>query len=231
MNQKQRQAIKKQFEKMAESPYKVLAEIDIEDLDFNPFLLRALGLDTPEAIAEFMVGQRLERSLVTSLGKRIQNAARALAEGTGTEGGDILVRRGGKKYCVEIKAGPNNINKAMMKQMNADLKSARRRDPDLVGLLGMAYGHPDRVSGIIRGYADIEYRSGRAFWTLVTGVSDTADEVYKLADEVSREAVARHGGKHYRSLVKEREKAVAEQIRAKYGDGKALGRALFDDNM
>lgn len=59
----------------------------IEDLDINPFLIRILsyqfGLDSPEAIVRWLVGQRLERGAVTSFGIALQDAAKVFSEGTG----------------------------------------------------------------------------------------------------------------------------------------------------
>src|SRR5690349_12339852 len=98
MNEAQRKIVAEEFEKLAEAPYLTLKEMKLANLDVNPFLLRALGLSTPEAIAEFMVAQRMERSLVTGFGFKIQTIAKAFTGGTGTAGSDIRFVKGGKTY-------------------------------------------------------------------------------------------------------------------------------------
>lgn len=100
--------IRKEFKEIAKKRFKALDSISLSNLNFNPFLLRALNLDTPKKIAEFMIGQRLERSVVTSYGNRIQKVAKLLSErGTGVEGADIRKEKEGRTYYIQIKSGPN----------------------------------------------------------------------------------------------------------------------------
>jgi hypothetical protein len=63
MEKRAEQAILEEMQALAKKRDKVLEEITIEKLDFNPFLLMVLGLKTAVDIAKFMVGQRILRIL------------------------------------------------------------------------------------------------------------------------------------------------------------------------
>jgi hypothetical protein len=231
MENKQREAMKQQFEEIAEAPYRALKSISLKELDLNPFLMRALALDTPEAIARFMIGQRMERSLVTSFGARIQSVAKALTEGTGTEGADIMFLRGGKRYYVQMKAGPNNINKDIMTQINEKLSSATRRDPGSIGLLGLAYGKRERVNTIIQRYSNIDWKVGNEFWEFISGDPKCGAEVFEVAAEAAKTVSAKHGGKNYHQFLEEKIHELAGEIREEYGEGPAMWKALFEGTM
>ena len=93
--------VKKQLQGIAQARFNALDKLSIETLDFNPFLLRLLGFETPREIAEFMVTQRTERGAVTSYGQRIQTIAKLITtRGTGVEGADICKEKNGRRYCL-----------------------------------------------------------------------------------------------------------------------------------
>lgn len=93
--------IKEEFKAIMDSRFNALKKINLANLNFNPFLLRLLNLDSPRQIAEFMVSQRVERGTVTSFGTRIQKIAKIITtRGTGVEGADISLEKGGRRYYI-----------------------------------------------------------------------------------------------------------------------------------
>ena len=191
--------------------------------------MRILNLDSPEKIAEFMINERLERSVVTSFGSRIQKIAKLIGgKGTGVEGGDIFIERTGKRYYIQMKAGPNTPNKDLVRMINQLLLSATRRNAGSIALLGMTYGKREKVSNIIRGYSQVDWKIGREFWEFI-GYRGIAQEIYEIIGEVNKEF--KEEGKTFSQLYDEKLDELQEAIRKKYGEEEKLWERLFKDNM
>lgn len=92
-----RQRVQEVFEQFLRDGARRIRGLRIEDLNINPFLIRILAkqldLGNSESIVRWLVSQRLERSIVTSLGIALQNAAKVFSDGRGVEDGDILKTR------------------------------------------------------------------------------------------------------------------------------------------
>ena len=233
MDDQQRNDIRRELVAIASRKYKTLKEIDTTNLDYNPYLLRLLNLNTPEEIATFMVNQRVERSVVTSYGFRIQNIARALSErGTGVEGADICKEVGGKRYYIQIKAGPNTPNKDITSTINTLLKSAMRRNQGSVALLGMTYGTREQVSGIIQSYSHIDWIIGREFWGFISGDKNAYSEIFRMVKDISDHYRPNPDDLQFQELLRVKIDSIACQIRLKYGDGgDEMWSKLLEDNM
>lgn len=230
LDERIKKIIKTELQELASKRFQIVDEIRVEDLDFNPYLLCILGFETPEEIAEFMVAQRVERSIVTSYGQRIQKIAKEIAgRGTGVEGADICKEVRGRRYYIQVKAGPNTINKDISSEINRLLSSAIRRNHGSVALLGMTYGKRDRVSSIIQRYSQIDWLIGREFWAFISDDPDCAKKIYEIAREVVQSIP--DGGRPYRDRYKAKVQEIANEIRRRYGDGPGMWDRLFEDNM
>jgi hypothetical protein len=221
-----------QLTAMAQAPVRALKKIQIDTIDLNPFLLRILGLNTPESIAEFCVSQRVERSVVTTYGTRVQRIAKEICgRGTGVEGADICVEEDGRRYYVQIKAGPNTTNKDIVNSINRLLHSAERRDENGVGLLGMTYGTRDRVSSITQRYSSIDWLIGREFWEFISNDPLCAKSIFELAGQVAERSA--NEGELYSDLYKKKVKELADEIGQRYArsDGTIDWEKLFDACM
>lgn len=178
-----------------------------------------------------MINERLERSVVTSFGSRIQKIAKLIGgKGTGVEGGDIFIERKGKRYYIQMKAGPNTPNKDLVGMINKLLLSATRRNAGSIALLGMTYGKRENVSNIIRGYSQIDWKIGKEFWEFI-GNKGIAQEIYKVIAEVNLEFKEKEKGKTFSQLYDEKLYELEEAIREKYGEGEEMWEKLFRDNM
>jgi hypothetical protein len=98
------------FRTFLQNQARLIQRLRIEDLHINPFLIRILskemGLEDASSIVRWLVSQRLERSMVTSFGLALQEAARVFSEGTGVEGADILKTKDGRHHYIQVKSGP-----------------------------------------------------------------------------------------------------------------------------
>jgi hypothetical protein len=169
INAKKRQQIRQVFEEFIRNRAQTIRKLKIADFHINPFLLRILsrelGLDNSRGIVLWLFNQRMERGTVTSLGTKLQEAAKVFSEGTGVEGADILKTKGGRHHHIQVKSGPNTIPKDLGVRISQLLNSARRRNRGSVALFGMCYGNKEQVSSIVRKYVEqeggVEWITGR----------------------------------------------------------------------
>lgn len=110
----------------------------------------------------FSASQRYEYLRFSRIiGSRIQKITKSLSERwTSVEGADICKELGGLRHYIQIKAGPNTVNKDISSEINRLLRSAIRSNHGSVALLGMTYGERGRVSSIIRRYSDVDWLIG-----------------------------------------------------------------------
>ena len=213
---------------IAKARHKALKKLSIKNLNFNPFLLKILNLNRPKKIAEFMINERLERSVVTSFGSRIQKIAKLVGgKGTGVEGGDIFIERENKRYYIQMKAGPNTPNKDLVKMINQLLLSATRRNAGSIAILGMTYGTKEKVSDIIKRYSQIDWKIGKEFWNFIGG-EGIAEEIYEIISEINEEY--RQDGQTFTELYNIKFTELETAIKEKYGDSIDWEK-LFEDNM
>ncbi len=170
-----------------------MRSLRLRDLDINPFLVRVLagelGLTNSRAILGFVLQQHFERGTVTSFGKSVlEKIAKVSSEGTAVEGADVLKRKGNVRYHIQVKSGPNTVPKDLASRISQLLQSAERRNRGSVALYGMCYGHPDRVSSIVRNpnYMTVGWIVGRQFWEFISDDPDCIEEIYRIAAEVGQ---------------------------------------------
>ncbi len=176
-----------------------------------------------------MINERLERSVVTSFGARIQKIAKMIGgKGTGVEGGDIFIEKKGKRYYIQMKAGPNTPNKDLVNMINQLLRSATRRNAGSIALLGMTYGKREKVSNIIKKYSHVDWKIGREFWDFIGG-KGIANEIYRIIDEVNKEYSEQ--GLTFKELYERKLQSLENAIRDIYGEDENMWQRLFDDNM
>jgi hypothetical protein len=233
MNDEKKNEIRKHLRCLALKRIEALQEVDSTKIHLNPYLLRLLSLNSVQEIAEFVVSQRLERSVVTSYGSRIQSIAKILADegGTGVEGADICKVKNGRRHYFQIKAGPNTPNKDITKMINTLMAGATRRNHGSVALLGMTYGNRESVSSIIQRYSQIDWLIGKEFWAFIGDSPSSAHQIFDLVTEVVT-SIRAPEEESYSSLYRKKVDEVASQLRKKYGDsGNEMWEKLFEDSM
>lgn len=233
MNDEQIELVRQHFEALAKIKYEALEEMRFEDLDFNPFLLKLMNLQTADEIAEFMISQRVERSLFTTYGHRIQKIAKVISntpKGAGSS--EIVKEKDGKKSHIHLKAGPNTVNKGISDEVNEFLTRSRASDPEAKIFLGMTYGKRGRVNSIIQRYSHVSWLMGREFWEYISDDPDCARRVFEIACEVAENFRPTGVTLSYRQLKLPKMKEIADAIRARYGaDEETMWKNLFEDNV
>jgi hypothetical protein len=205
-----------------ECQLKNIADFTLDKMNMNPFLLKALKLTTPEEAIRFNFYQSITRSIVTSMGNCLEQMVGHSGGQMGQKGDwfDVVKKVGNFKYWIQIKSGPNDVDKDQVSHFNRlfDLKETEKDLP----CLGITYGKRDlnTVSmGHIKAYLEKwEERLlvGRELWEFVSGEKDYHDKVLNWIDEI---ATALLEGT---SINQEIERVISRLIfefAAKYGDG------------
>jgi hypothetical protein len=235
MDKAKENAIREKLGAFLDRRYNALKKITLDSLDLNPFLLKLMsetsGIKSAEDVVRWALQQRVERGTVTSFGMLIQGIAKLFSGGTGVEGADISKESEGRMHYVQVKSGPNTVNKDIAQEITRLLRSASRRDPGSVPLLGMCYGKESRVNSIIRKYVDVDTKIGAKFWEFISGDKETHKEIYNLMSDVASSHRI-EGGKTYQRLFEDKVKSLTEEFKGKYGfSGDAMWRRLLEGNM
>ena len=132
--------IKKQVE--------TVRNINIESLNTNPILGRALKFDTPKELLRYYVYSSATRGIVTSMGTLIEQLllysnhdvydGKYYKEGLVNKWDIVIERLGSVKTYIEVKSGPNDMDHT---QVNSYVKEIRAlEDAGYKGLFGFGYG-------------------------------------------------------------------------------------------
>jgi hypothetical protein len=154
----------------------------------NPYLFRALGIQKASEIVERVLTDYISASDETIFGNAFfEPIARIVSGGKASdaEGVDFVIESGERITAVALKSGPNIYNASQKKRQSQEFSAVRNRlyklqkqfDP----ILGHAYGRLKTEPTKDRIYRD---RSGRAFWTEMTGDKDFYLKLIRLMKDV-----------------------------------------------
>jgi hypothetical protein len=216
-----RKKVRRIFEEFLKRRIDIIQRLKLKDFNINPFLFRLLseqlGLKDARSIVEFLLSERFERGATTSAGDMFQKLAGIFCEPTGVEGADLMKRKEGRYYYIQIKAGPNTVDKDACQKLSRDLRSAQRRHRGAITLFGMAYGSPDQISSIVQKYLDVdEMLIGREFWEFISDDPDCLQELYEIAGEVARTFRDKRG-RTIAQLLKDKLEELTKEFEETYG--------------
>ncbi|MFB2773045.1 PmeII family type II restriction endonuclease [Pelatocladus sp. BLCC-F211] len=94
----------------------MIRSLTLKKLNPNPFLIRALNLDTPNEVVRLNVYMAATRSIVTSMGFFIEDllltSSDTVEKAPKKSGWDLIkTTSDGEKFWLQIKSGPNNMDK------------------------------------------------------------------------------------------------------------------------
>jgi hypothetical protein len=243
----QREELEGIFTQMASNAFERIRGLSLSAHAVNPFL-SVLVARTPAELAEFIVNQRVERGLVTSLGMQLQKIARivgSVMHSSGVAGADLEGQHAGlqRHLLMQVKSGPDTVNLDIANQIKSKLNQAERRIRSgglsagwsVEKMLGMCYGQPRHRNGFVLGLGtegiDVE-KIGRAFWEFITDDPDMFRDLFALAATIALN-YKNGSGKTLAEAISDAKAALTAEITSKYGDG--LGEIdwdkLLNDNM
>ena len=157
----------------------------------NPFLSRAPGLRSREA-KQFALRQRVERSLVTSFGTLMQELIKVLNHEAGREDIDLVLRKDGRNYYIQLKSGPQGFTRPALRKTRPSFQKLKQEEPDAVTVIAMVYGTRKQLSPIwgkeAQQAADM-LLVGKEFWDFFFG-KGTYQQLLKVFEQAGREFCA-----------------------------------------
>lgn len=247
LTQQQQSEVEAIFTKMASKAFSRLKDLSLSAHAINPFIA-VLVARTPEGLAEFIVNQRVERGLVTSLGTQLQKIARlvgSVMHSSGVAGADLEGMHNELKRHVlmQVKSGPDTVNLDIAKQIGVNLNQAERRIKagglpqqwSVEKMLGMCYGQLRHRNGFVLRLGDDGVdvsKIGRDFWGFITDDPNLYRELFNSALDVAL-TYKNSSGKTLAQAIADAKSSLTAEIEDKYGDrvGGIEWRKLLDDNM
>ena len=171
---------------------KNIRDISLEKMNMNPFLIRALNLQTPEEVIRFNVYQTATRSIVTSMGFTIEkmvghSGARMAERG---QWYDVVKEAKELTYWIQVKSGPNDVDKDQVRHFSREFNKTEEVKNNLARL-GIAYGKRslNTISLThIESYLDNWQERlliGKELWEFVSDEKNYHKRVLRHIDEVS----------------------------------------------
>ncbi len=210
-------------------------ELSLDEINMNPFLIRALNLKTPEEVVRFNVYQAITRSIVTSMGMSLEYMVGNSGARMGEKGEwyDVVKKIGKSTYWIQVKSGPNNINKDQIERF-AEKFDETEREKNQHARLGIVYGKRDlnTVSmGLVKKYLrnwEERLLVGRELWEFVSCEKNYHVKVLKWIDDVSTEMLQNH------SIEEEISRSISKLTREfeeKYGHGGDGVQKYLDESL
>lgn len=150
----------------------------------NPYLFRVKALDTSQELIKSIIDAHLSSQEEGIFGAFLEQLAIFICEETyggrksSTEGIDLEFEKGGVRYIVSIKSGPNWGNKSQIDKKKEYFRKAKRilgtnrSKVNVVAVNGVCYGKDDRPEK--EEYVKL---CGQQFWELVSGNVDLYIEI------------------------------------------------------
>lgn len=182
--------IQMHFENFLNNKINTLMDMSVSDIEINPFLISCvsnqLGLRTSHDLAEWLIRQRLERSMVTSFGSTLQNIAKEFCNEKPLPNTTARIIRDAKTYNIIIKSGSNHNIQVTQGIRNALLQT-KQKEPDSIPIFGMCYGNDEMIGSIVKKHMDgVQLLIGRQFWDFLSGDSSCYDQILQIATRVDK---------------------------------------------
>lgn len=210
----------------------MIQSLSLDQLTPNPFLISALGLNTPREVITLNVYMRAGRSVVTSMGSFIEDLLVASSDTAHKvkRGWDIRkIDDSGPDHWIQIKSGPNDMDKDQIEFWAgkiADLEGEGEK-----GYIGITYGTRDMETvtlGLLESYLpdwEIKTLIGRELWDFVGDDEKFHEEVCVILREAAHQVL------NQRTFVGEidsKASALEEEFIDRFGQGGDGVKAFID---
>ncbi|MGC9107494.1 MAG: PmeII family type II restriction endonuclease [Infirmifilum sp.] len=210
----------------------MIRSLTLYSLNPNPFLIQSLKLSTPEEVIRLNVYAAVTRSIVTSFGLIIENMLAATSESVQKikSGWDLLKIKDGIKHWIQVKSGPNDMDKDQIEFWRTKIEEVEERGER--GYIGFTYGKKDNNTvtiDLLKQYLpDYEMRTliGRELWDFL---SDDPNMHSKVLDILRQEALRILKDKNIINEVEDCINRLKNEFLEKYGEGYEGVRKYIND--
>lgn len=231
--------VERVIDEFLEKQYENVRKLDLDHLDINVLLIKALGFSDAEEAIEFYLYQRVTRSVVTSWGTGALEKICKIAgsqdvpqkENVSVSGKafDVKKETEDETYYIQIKSGPNTMNVGMVESLNDMITRIEQKHEDATGMLGMTYGKSSQVSNQIKGNLnnfEEKAMSGKEFWSFLSGEESYYMDLIGQIDQISAE-FEEEFNKTFLELVNQKEEELKDEWEKKYGSSGKKGLDNF----
>ena len=181
--------------KFVRTQYKLLEDVKIEDFSINPFMVRLLGLRTPEEVVGYFARSNFFISVATSLGFYLEHFlidghtnVEKIPQTKGKGGFDARKTDTEETFELEFKSGPNDVNKTAMRQYNTDFLKKEKQDVE--PRMGFLYGSKDKSMAWTHAKNELDKPDewvlvGKEIWEFVSGEKNYHSKVMKWMVEAA----------------------------------------------
>ncbi len=213
-----------------------IQKLTLDDINPNPFLLKALHLKSAEELIEILGFARITRSIVTSFGFFFEDLLVASGATKVKERGfDIYKLKDGVRFFIQCKSGTNDMDKDQIVFWINKIRELEKEDVHARGLIGMPYGKRDSNTvslGLLKQYFKEELEShvliGKELWEFISGKPEFHAEVLELLEEASMSILK---NRSVYEVIKEKIFDMINEFHSKYGQGKEAITNFLQSNF
>lgn len=204
----------------------MLRALNLESLTVNPLLIKVLNVHTPRELVGLNVEMAATRSIVTSMGFYLERLVWAssdtIEKAPSTSNWDFKLTRGKKKHWLQIKSGPNDMDKDQISHWAARIKEKLSEGDE--AYIGITYGKKSTASvslGLLKQYLpnwEMHVLVGKDLWEFVSGDPKYSSRLCDILRQAALSVL------HESSIVSELNSAVmriTKEFETKYGSGEA----------
>jgi len=201
-----------------------IKELSLDTMNVNPFLIRALNLESPDEVVRFNVYQTATRSIVTSMGFTLENlvARSGARKGKKGEWYDVVKEIGDLTYWIQVKSGPNDVDADQVRHFSPKFDETESVKNNLARL-GITYGKRSLTtisfSHLKKYMNNWEERLlvGKELWDFVS--SEKNYHVFVL-DSINEIATKLLKGSSVEKEIENAVKNITIEFESKFGKGK-----------
>lgn len=222
--------IQMHFEHFLDNKITSIMNLSISDLDINIFLVASvrnqLRIKTSYDLSEWLVRQRLERSMVTSLGSTLQNIAKEFSNEKPLPNLTARIIRDQKIYNLIIKSGSNH-NVQVTRDIQRILLQTKNKEPDSIPIFGICYGQESMISSIVKKYTNgIHVLIGNDFWSFISEDPNCYKRILKIASEVDQNYRDPNVG-FLSDVIEQKIKYVDQELQKMYGNNNNFWKGIL----
>lgn len=225
--------IKIHFEDFLANKFRAIKNLSLSDFDINPFLIATvqsqLGMTTPRDLAEWLVRQRVERSMVTGFGSILQRIAREFSNEKPLPNLTARITRDGKIYNLIIKSGSKH-NLPVIQSIQRFLLNSKKLEPNSIPIFGMCCGDKSTIGSIVKKHGSgVKQLVGKEFWTFISNDAQCYDVILEIATEVGNKYTDPDGAT-LQQIIDRKISYIEAELKKLYSDNpKGFWKAMLKD--
>ena len=198
--------------------------LSLAKMNMNPFLIRALKLQTPEEVIRFNVYQTATRSIVTSMGFTIEKMVGHSGARMGIRGEwyDVVKEAKELTYWIQVKSGPNDVDKDQVEHFSKQFSETEEAKNNLARL-GIAYGKRglntislNHIESYLGNWQE-RLLIGKELWEFVSDEKNYHKRVLRHIDKVSATLLP---GTSIAQEIENSITRIISEFESNYGEGK-----------